>query len=109
MTETEEPYFFRSYSHKHICCCGNFFDFFGQVQRIHVRRCQEFGHVHRIQSSSFGHVNIPLINHGWDGYDYTLVGTSKIIFLRLVFPQFFLTHPNQTKADFLNGNHAISL
>ena len=31
--------------------------FFGQVQHIDVRRCQFFGHVHRFQSYSFGHLH----------------------------------------------------
>ena len=63
MTETKEPYIceqdriFRSYLYKNVCCCGKFFNFFSQVQRIHVRRCLEFGHVHRFQSNSFGHLH----------------------------------------------------
>ena len=34
---------------------GNFF--FGQVQRIHIRRCLEFSHAHRFWSNSFGHLH----------------------------------------------------
>ena len=35
--------------------------FFGQVQGIHVRRCLEFGHVHRFWSNSFGHLHLIML------------------------------------------------
>ena len=44
-----------------VDCCGKFFYFFGEVQRILVRCCLDFGHVHRFRSYSFGHLHSDML------------------------------------------------
>ena len=39
-----------------VCRCGNIFSIFGHFHHVNVCRCQFFGHFHRFQSFSFGHL-----------------------------------------------------
>ena len=59
-------FFFRSYSNKHVCRCGNFFFFrssstHSRSSLSRTRSCSQIS-VKLFRSSSFGHVNIPLVN-----------------------------------------------
>ena len=67
---------FWSYSPVDVCCCGtkyllfhfrsysrgdvrrfdNIYFIFGHIHHVEARRCQVFGHVHKIRSYSFGHL-----------------------------------------------------